>query len=178
MTPDKSNKRAFEQADSNLPSQSKTQKMSNNEIEDTAKKASWHRSSQDSEDDDVSIKELKDQGPEDYIPVIRPTWDTLKEHPDRDDDEFDRCEDDDQVGGEGVLHDSQLSRWKWTMMRGAWIKVAELDDQAFNCNPDNFDMYLFNDFHSYGLHELVECLVSLRMSFLNSALNIVVASRV
>ena len=39
--------------------------------------------------------------------------------------------------------------------------MTEYERRATYTDPDNFDMYIYNDFHGYGFQELLENLVSL-----------------
>jgi len=56
---------------------------------------------------------------------------------------------------------SEHPDWKWVVMYGAWKIVNEWHLRMDYCNPDNFDMYIYNDWYGYGCQELQENLVSL-----------------
>ncbi|USP81136.1 hypothetical protein yc1106_08410 [Curvularia clavata] len=45
---------------------------------------------------------------------------------------------------------------KWVMMFNAYMKLDWLMRKARYCNPDNFGMYIYNDWYSYGLTEILE----------------------
>ena len=55
---------------------------------------------------------------------------------------------------------SEHPDWPWTLMDGAWSVADEWRRRTDYCNPDAFDMYIYNDFYGYGLMELQENLVS------------------
>ena len=40
---------------------------------------------------------------------------------------------------------SEHPDWKWVMMYGAWKMVVDWHLRMDYCNPDNFDMYIYND---------------------------------
>lgn len=50
--------------------------------------------------------------------------------------------------------------WKWTLMDQTWSIVTEWQRRTDYCQPDNFAMYIYNDWYGYGLQELQENLVS------------------
>ncbi|KAH9875132.1 hypothetical protein J1614_004622, partial [Plenodomus biglobosus] len=45
---------------------------------------------------------------------------------------------------------------KWIIMSSAFLKHDLLSRKAKYCNPDNFNMYLYNDWHGWGLQEIIE----------------------
>lgn len=45
---------------------------------------------------------------------------------------------------------------KWVLMRRSWIKLCDASREASYRSPDNFGMYIYNDFEGYGLLEMVE----------------------
>lgn len=53
--------------------------------------------------------------------------------------------------------------WKWVMMWQTWQIMCDWHRRTDYCNPDNFDMYIYNDFYGYGLQELLENLVRLEL---------------
>jgi hypothetical protein len=55
---------------------------------------------------------------------------------------------------------SEHPDWKWVVMHETWMIVTEWHRRTDYCNPDNFDMYIYNDWFGYGLQELQENLVS------------------
>lgn len=46
--------------------------------------------------------------------------------------------------------------WKWTMMWKSWEYMCDWVRESSYTNPDNFHMYVYNDFHGYGVLGLVE----------------------
>jgi hypothetical protein len=50
--------------------------------------------------------------------------------------------------------------YKWVMMRETWKIFIEYRDRSRYCDPDNFDMIVYNDFRAYGVVELLENMVS------------------
>lgn len=55
---------------------------------------------------------------------------------------------------------SEHPEWQWVVMRQTWLIMTEWHRRTDYCKPDNFDMYIYNDFFGYGLQELQENLVS------------------
>lgn len=55
---------------------------------------------------------------------------------------------------------SEHPEWKFIIQYKGWklLKDYELWDKY--CDPDNFRMYIYNDFHAYGLQQIVEWAVS------------------
>lgn len=45
-------------------------------------------------------------------------------------------------------------------MDETWMIMTEWYRRASYCDPDNFDMYIYNDWCAWGLQELQENLVS------------------
>lgn len=56
---------------------------------------------------------------------------------------------------------SEHPDWEWVVMDETWSIVTEWHRRTDYCQPDNFGMYIYNDFYGYGLAELQENLVSL-----------------
>ena len=50
------------------------------------------------------------------------------------------------------------------MMWESWKNFCEYNKRASYTHPDLFHMYIYNDFHAYGLQELIENLVSFNAS--------------
>jgi hypothetical protein len=46
--------------------------------------------------------------------------------------------------------------WKWTMMWKSWEYLCDWLRLAGYTDPDNFGMYVYNDFHGYGVLSLGE----------------------
>ena len=59
---------------------------------------------------------------------------------------------------------SEHPDWKWVMMWESWKNFCEYNKRADYTHPDLFHMYIYNDFHAYGLQELIENMVSLSAS--------------
>ncbi|KAL9092540.1 MAG: hypothetical protein Q9165_004344 [Trypethelium subeluteriae] len=64
-----------------------------------------------------------------------------------------------KCGEDGCMCNKPLKEnpdWTWFTTRKAWDMRADLQDGADLRNPDNFDMYVYNDFAGYGQQELIE----------------------
>lgn len=46
--------------------------------------------------------------------------------------------------------------WGWTIMVGAWKQLCETCVRASKCDPDNFDMYVYNDYYGYAIGDIIE----------------------
>ena len=46
--------------------------------------------------------------------------------------------------------------WKWIMMWKSWEYLCDWVRESSYTNPDYFGMYVYNDFHGYGVLGLVE----------------------
>lgn len=55
---------------------------------------------------------------------------------------------------------SEHPEWKWVTMNETWLIMTEWHRRTDYCQPDNFDMYIYNDWFGYGVQELQENLVS------------------
>ena len=55
---------------------------------------------------------------------------------------------------------SEHPDWKWVVMDETWMIMTEWHRRASYCDPDNFDMHIYNDWFAWGLSELHENLVS------------------
>ena len=72
-----------------------------------------------------------------------------------------RGSDDEELGKQ--VHSKPASEhpdWYWVVMKGTWLIMTEWHRRASYCNPDLFDMYIYNDWYAWGLQELQENLVS------------------
>ncbi|KAK6430393.1 hypothetical protein LTR95_013449 [Oleoguttula sp. CCFEE 5521] len=49
--------------------------------------------------------------------------------------------------------------WQWVMMWRSWTICCDYMRQADYRNPDLFGMYIYNDWHGWGLNELIENLL-------------------
>ena len=45
---------------------------------------------------------------------------------------------------------------KWVMYRNAYMGYVDMQQKGEYANPDNMDMYIYNDWYSYGLLELID----------------------
>lgn len=119
--------------------------------------------------------------PEEYICIDRPLFDFEAEHQDKnenDDREGDEDEDDEEAAFEEYRKAAQGPNkrwpkpaaedpsWKWVMMVDSWKMFCELRIKQTYVDPDNFGMYVFNDFYGYGINSLIEDMVS-RLNILN-----------
>ena len=96
----------------------------------------------------------------------RPRWDRARvvdggDDDDEDDDDAEEDEDDsslEQSSGTKMWRKSAAEHpeWKWTMMWKSWQLLCDYSVRAKYTMPDFFDMYIFNDFHGYGMIELAE----------------------
>jgi hypothetical protein len=50
--------------------------------------------------------------------------------------------------------------WKWVIMWEGFKNFSDYRRRSQYCDPDNFGMYIYNDFAGKGLMELMENLVS------------------
>jgi hypothetical protein len=50
--------------------------------------------------------------------------------------------------------------WKWVIMWEGFKNFSDYQRRSQYCDPDNFGMYIYNDFAGKGLMELMENLVS------------------
>lgn len=53
--------------------------------------------------------------------------------------------------------------WPWKISEQGWAYLEKMLDSAYNTNPDYHDMYIFNDFHDYGIMEVMENQVRLHL---------------
>lgn len=51
---------------------------------------------------------------------------------------------------------------KWVMMWSAWTSFCDMRLRVKYCDPDNFNMYIYNDFRGYGIQEILVEQVSIR----------------
>ena len=55
--------------------------------------------------------------------------------------------------------------WPYTIMAGSWSRLCDSVILARNTNPEEFGMYVHNDFHPYGIAEILENMVSERILY-------------
>ena len=118
-----------------------------------------------------------DHRPDEWICVDQPFWDFEYAHTHGSNDEASDEVDGDEDDGDGDLRGRYMREvveqkiwgtpaaekpgYKWKMVWDAWKQICELRVQEDYCDPDNFDMYIYNDFNSYGIVALIEMQVSL-----------------
>lgn len=117
--------------------------------------------------------ELEGKKSDEYICIHRPPFDFLDEKlgesgEDEDVDE-DKLKDEafDEYKKAAQGPDSMYAKppaehpeWKRVIMVDAWKHVCELRIKQTYVDPDNFGMYVYNDFEHYGLNGLVEEMAS------------------
>lgn len=94
-----------------------------------------------SEDPDAHVDEE-----EVYEKLVKPIWEKEKEQ-----------------GIQGSPPEKHPEH-KWVMMFNAYMKLDWLMRKARYCDPDNFGMYIYNDWYSYGLTEILENMVRVTLS--------------
>ncbi|KAI1078066.1 hypothetical protein F5B20DRAFT_582593 [Whalleya microplaca] len=118
----------------------------------------------DSWEDEDSNDELENRPPYEYYCINRPFFDVENENNEKeDDDQLDEDELIDKFNENARSKDNiatnpaaEHPEYKWISMWETWKLYADLKRRATYTNPDNFGMYIYNDFHGYGLQELVE----------------------
>ncbi|KAF2268149.1 hypothetical protein CC78DRAFT_613362 [Lojkania enalia] len=107
---------------------------------------------------------LGQKPPYEYICFFRPFFDLKAENWESDDDldgdelfdeyrkQFNEQEEKDIALKPAADHKD----WKWVIMREGWKIFCDYKRRAKYCNPDNFGMYIYNDWYSWGLLELIE----------------------
>jgi len=102
--------------------------------------------------------------PYEYFCIPRPQWDLENENDDRDEDEQldeEELEELTETLREThikILHKPAAEQpdYKWIAMEKTWQLFLEWDRRQSYTNPDNFEMYIYNDFYGYGLQEMIE----------------------
>lgn len=64
--------------------------------------------------------------------------------------------DQDEITKMHLKSPSEHPEWKWTMSWKSWQLLCDWSVRARYTDPDNFEMYIYNDFHGYGMIEMVE----------------------
>lgn len=123
-------------------------------------------------------KEREKPGPYEYICFHRPlfdvegeNWLTWSDDPDAHKDEEEVFEElykpiwekETEQGIQGASPEKHPGH-KWVIMFNAYMKLDWLQRKARYCNPDNFDMDLYNDWYSWGLTEILENMVRVTLS--------------
>jgi hypothetical protein len=105
-----------------------------------------------------------------FIRIPRPHWDVQKEkwdkrhgpkdgaeNKDEDEDESDDESDDEQdTLAVDSAHDSDLSDWVWFISEEGLAKYSHLEKQAANRDQDGHGLYIYSNFTSYGISEVVD----------------------
>ena len=121
---------------------------------------------------------LENRPPYEYYCLTRPFFDFENENEDKDEDEqLDEDEIEDRYNELLTsTKDSVATKpaadhpdHKWISMWQAWKKYCYLKRHALYTNPDMFGMYIYNDFHGYGIQELVQNTVCNPQSILRHA---------
>lgn len=105
---------------------------------------------------------MENKQPHEYICVESPYWCTADVDDENEDDEDE--EDDGEQRNKVEMFPKPAEEhpeWKWIMMWQSWTSLTDYMTRASYTDPDLFDMYIYNDFHWYGLAELIENLVSI-----------------
>ncbi|RYP21690.1 hypothetical protein DL767_009206 [Monosporascus sp. MG133] len=108
--------------------------------------------------------DLENRPPYEYYCLTRPFFDFENENEDKDEDEqLDEDEIEDRYNELVTSKDGVVTKpaadhpdHKWISMWQAWKKYCYLKRHALYTNPDMFGMYIYNDFHGYGIQELVQ----------------------
>jgi hypothetical protein len=102
-----------------------------------------------------------------YVCMPRPHFEYEAENRALDDDELDDDELDEKYKKEFDENKHLIfepardhPEWKWVIMWEGYKTFTEYQRRSRYCDPDNFGMYIYNDFAGYGLQELMENLVS------------------
>jgi len=104
---------------------------------------------------------MKEKDPYEYICMSRPLHDYQAENRHN---KTNRLGDDElnkkyEEGDKRSSHDQPASErpdHKWILMRRSWMELCNASRGAAFRSPDNFGMYIYNDFEGYGLLEMVE----------------------
>lgn len=111
--------------------------------------------------------------PYEYVCIQRPYYDWEAERraapddaeEDNEDDEdaedeersaFTKLMKEEQASGKIFQPAAEHKDWKWVMLWEGWKKFCDLEQTIAFCDPDNFGMYVYNDWKAYGVVEAVE----------------------
>ncbi|ORY18876.1 hypothetical protein BCR34DRAFT_553706 [Clohesyomyces aquaticus] len=112
-------------------------------------------------------RDQKDIPPHEYICIHRPRFDVELEyvHLPNGDDQLDEDEAEEKYE-EGFEAEQAMKIYmqpasehkdrKWVMMWDAWKMYQDHQRKGMYCNPDRFSMYIYNDWHGWGLMEIME----------------------
>ncbi|KAK4890638.1 hypothetical protein LTR27_010677 [Elasticomyces elasticus] len=100
--------------------------------------------------------------PTDYLCIDRPCWHFEQEHSNSEGREdsikiHEAYHTDPQTEVRWLKPASEYPDWKQVMMKNAYSRSDDLRTKASYCDPEkNFDMYIYNDFHAYGVAEVLD----------------------
>ncbi|KAK3658006.1 hypothetical protein LTR56_000786 [Elasticomyces elasticus] len=100
--------------------------------------------------------------PTDYLCIDRPCWHFEQEHSNSEEREdsikiHEAYHSDPQTEARWLKPATDHPDWKWVMMKNAYSRSDDLRTKASYCDPEkNFDMYIYNDFHAYGVAEVLD----------------------
>ncbi|KAK5732197.1 hypothetical protein LTR17_010774 [Elasticomyces elasticus] len=100
--------------------------------------------------------------PTDYLCIDRPCWHFEQEYSNSEEREdsikiHEAYHSDSQTEARWLKPASDHPNWKWVMMKDAYSRSDDLRTKASYCDPEkNFDMYTYNDFHAYGVAEVLD----------------------
>ncbi|KAK5720342.1 hypothetical protein LTR17_015059 [Elasticomyces elasticus] len=100
--------------------------------------------------------------PTDYLCIDRPCWLFEQEHSNSEEREdsikiHEAYHSDPRTEARWLKPASEYPDWKWVMMKDAYSRSDDLRTKASYCDPEkNFDMYIYNDFHAYGVAEVLD----------------------
>lgn len=98
------------------------------------------------------------EGQYSYICIDRPLWGREDaDDPELEHDELPEDEESDRLWQKPA---AEHPEWKWVLLKESFEMLNEWCRLAQYCDPDSFGMYVFNDFHGYGLIEILENAVS------------------
>ncbi|KAK5682264.1 hypothetical protein LTS10_005390 [Elasticomyces elasticus] len=100
--------------------------------------------------------------PTDYLCIDRPCWHFEQEHSNSEEREdsikiHEAYHSDPQTEARWLKPASEYPDWKWVMMKDAYSRSDDLRTKASYCDSEkDFDMYIYNDFHAYGVTEVLD----------------------
>ncbi len=163
-------KRALEETDANAQAAPAAKNQKRSKKQEEAKKPSENVEKENAVEGCTSPcgkrQTTADKNPEDYICIPQPFPDF--EYQQRESGgkaksvNLDRQYNQTIIGpNEGKLLGLAQPGDKWVIMKAAWDLYKDLTRWETYCNPDNFGMYIYNDFYGYGVKALIEQQVSL-----------------
>ncbi|CAJ2505323.1 Uu.00g127170.m01.CDS01 [Anthostomella pinea] len=123
-------------------------------------------SSEEHEEQDGD-KDLENRPPHKYYGMPQPFFDVENENEDKDED--DQLDEDEIIeayneemrsdDGPAMKPAADFPDNRWVCMWETWKQYADYKRRATYTDPDSFGMYIYNDFHGYGLQELIESML-------------------